>query len=141
MQLMSNYVLGAVRLEVNAQWQHHWMSELSDEAPATAGGTKEGTVFETAWSGDLGLVIPIDRRLALAGHTARRASPSLRFHPERGRPEAAATPPYPASARTPTSCRSPSSTSGMLAVGMTTPSTVTSVAPHAVRFGFRIVMT
>ncbi len=55
-QLRSNYVLGRLRLEGKAQWQHHWISEVSDEAPAPGGGTMEGPVFDLAldtWSSDL----------------------------------------------------------------------------------------
>ncbi len=45
-QLDATRVLGGMRLEVKAQGQRHWIAENSDEAPAPAGGTEEGRVFD-----------------------------------------------------------------------------------------------
>jgi iron complex outermembrane receptor protein len=46
LRLDGTRVLGGMRLEVKAQWQRHWIAENSDEAPAPAGGTQEGRVFD-----------------------------------------------------------------------------------------------
>ncbi|MEZ4425796.1 MAG: TonB-dependent receptor [Gemmatimonadota bacterium] len=54
-QLDGNYVLGGTRLETRAQWQRHWIAELSDDL-STPGQKIETEVFNLAlnsFSGDV----------------------------------------------------------------------------------------
>jgi iron complex outermembrane receptor protein len=47
-QLASDYLLGGVRLETKAQWQRHWLSEVSDTGTGGGAGGQplEGTTFD-----------------------------------------------------------------------------------------------
>jgi len=45
-QLATDYLLGGLRLETKAQWQRHWLSEVSDTGIGAAGQALEGTTFD-----------------------------------------------------------------------------------------------
>ena len=45
-QLATDYLLGGLRLETKAQWQRHWLSEVSDTGAGAGGRPLEGTTFD-----------------------------------------------------------------------------------------------
>ncbi len=45
-QLATDYLLGGLRLETKAQWQRHWLSEVSDTGTGAGGQPLEGTTFD-----------------------------------------------------------------------------------------------
>jgi len=45
-QLAGEYLVGGVRLETKAQWQRHWLSEVSDTGTGAGGQPLEGTTFD-----------------------------------------------------------------------------------------------
>src|SRR6266568_1494589 len=44
--LSGEYLVGGVRLETKAQWQRHWLSEVSDTGTGAGGQPLEGTTFD-----------------------------------------------------------------------------------------------